>query len=146
MPASDDLDEAELEAIKAVKSYETYERRVAAFESDNREIFEGYDAMLEELERKRQVADALIRKTDATFGPWERFSEQRSYDVQALYTLLGKEKFLALGGTETEMPVIEFERKLLELQIKKRAIPASIVSQIVNVTSKYRAPKPKARS
>lgn len=146
MPASDELDEAELEAVKAVKSYETYERRVAAFESEHRETFQSYDGMLEELERKRQVADATIRVTDASFGPWERFSEQRNYDTQALYTLIGKERFLELGGTETQMPVIEFERDKLELAIKKREIPSKVVAQIVKVISKYRAPKPRIRS
>lgn len=146
MPATDDLDESELEAVKAVKSYEKCERGVAAFEAEHREVFESYDGMLEELERKRQVADATIRATDASFGPWERFSEQRNYDTDALYSLVGHEKFLALGGTVTEMPVIELERDKLELAIKKREIPKSVVAAILKIIPKYRAPKARARS
>lgn len=146
IPTSPELDEPELEAIKAIKSYETTERKISLFESENGEVFKTYDAMLDELERKRQVADAKIRATDATFGPWERFSEQKNYDTTALYDLIGKERFLALGGTVTEMPVIELERDKLELAIAEKEISKSVVSAILKITPKYRAPKPRLRT
>jgi hypothetical protein len=146
IPTSPELDEPELEAIKAIKSYETTERKISLFESTNGEVFKTYDGMLEELERKRQVADAKIRATDATFGPWERFSEQKKYDTTALYDLIGKERFLALGGTVTEMPVIELDRDKLELAIASKELSKAVVAAILKITPMYRAPKARHRT
>lgn len=146
MAASDDLDDSEREAIKAIKAYEAQERKLAAFEGEHGDIFEAYDLLLSELERKRQIADTTIRALDASFGPWERFSERRSYDTQTLYQLVGEERFLELGGTVTKMPVIEIERATLELAIKKKEIPKSVVTEILTITPSYRAPKPRSRT
>jgi hypothetical protein len=146
IPASPDLDDSELEAIKVVKSYESHQTKVALFEGEHSEVFQTYDGLLGELERKRQVADATIRAIDASFGSWERYSEQRKYDTTALYDLIGKPKFLALGGTVTEMPVIEIAKDKLELAIQKKDIPKSVVSAILKITPMYRAPKPRSRT
>jgi hypothetical protein len=146
IPASPDLDESELAAIKAIKSYETVEKKISLFESEHSEIFKTYDEMLEDLERKRRVADPAIRSTDASFGPWQRLTEQRTYDTDALYSLIGEEKFLDLGGTVSQMPIFDLEKDKLEVAIAARKIPKSVVDAILKITPKYRAPKPRCRA
>lgn len=145
IPADPALDEAELAAMKAIKSYETVEKKLMLFESEHAAVFETFDEMLGELELKRQVADATIRPLDASFGPWQRLSEQRTYDVTALYSLVGDERFRDLGGTVSEMPVYELDKDTLKVAIAAKKIPPSVVDAILKITPKYRAPKPRLR-
>lgn len=142
IPGSETLDERETAAVKAVKSYESLEKKIRAFESEHADVFSEYYRLTTELEAKRKVADAAIRATDASFGPWERFSEKKSYDVPRLFDLIGEEKFLELGGTVDKAVVYNFDREALELNIAARKIPKSVVAEITTVTPNYRAPKP----
>lgn len=145
IPANPDLDESELAAIKAIKSYETLEKKIMLFESENSVVFKTYDEMLEELERKRQVADAAIRPTEASFGPWQRLSEQRTYDTAALYSLVGEERFRELGGTVNQMPIFDLDKDALKVAIAAKKISPAIVDAILKIIPKYRAPKPRLR-
>jgi hypothetical protein len=146
IPGTPDLDEGELEAIKAIKSYETLEKKIALLDSEHSEFLKTREGYLEELERKRQVADAAIRAIDASFGPWERFSEQKTYDINGLYSLIGEDKFIELGGTVSQLPVYDLERDTLEVAIAAKKIPKSVVENILKITPKYRAPKPRGRA
>jgi hypothetical protein len=141
---SPDLDDGEKAAIVAVKAYERVDKAIRTFMSEHTKVFKPFAELLEKLEAKRMIADAAMRSTDASFGPWQR-SEQRTYDTVLLHELIGEEKFLELGGTVSEVPVYELEKDKLELAIVAEKIASTVVEKIRTITPKYRAPKARAQ-
>lgn len=144
IPNSPDLDETEVEAVKAVKAFEKIDKSIALYEAEHGAVFRTYAELLDKRENKRKVADAAIRATNASFGPWQLLNVQHTYDVPTLCSLIGEDKFLELGGTVTKMPVYELGKEELELAIAANKIPAKVITEIEKLTPRYKAPKPRS--
>lgn len=141
VPSDPNLTDAERKAIEAIKEYEVAERVLDMFKIENSAIMKTYGELLEELEQKRQVADARIRATDASYGKWERFSEQKKYFPDKVYEIVGKDKFLEMGGSISSQPVYSIDPKKIDLAIADGTIPEAGAEHVKKVTSKYRSPK-----
>jgi ribosomal protein L14E/L6E/L27E len=146
VPSDPNLTDAEKAAIKAVKAYETADKTIDIFRIEHEETLATYTQLLEEREQKRQVADAAIRAVDATFGPWQRFSEQKKYYPDVLYERLGEKRFLEIGGRVGQVPSYEINAEQIELAIAAKKIPEAIVPDIRKITPKFRAPKGPGKS
>lgn len=127
--------------IQAVKEFETTEKSIALFKQDNGQLMEEYGALLEEREQKRQAADKLVRALDVSYGPWDRYQERTSYNVDALVQLIGKKKFMEIGGTESTAIEYSIDGQKIELAIASKVIPAEIVPDVKTVSPSYHAPK-----
>lgn len=138
------LTEKEREALQAAREYEGALRVLDMFKIENSAIFQNYAQLLDEVEQKRQVADKLLRSLNASYGPWELFSEQRSYDAQALYNLVGEQRFLELGGRISQQTVYEIDKEKAEIAINAKKIPTEAVDSVRKITPKYRSPKPQS--
>lgn len=144
VPGDPNLTPQEKEALEAAKEYERSLKILDMFKIENSKVFKDYTELLEELEQKRQVADKLLRGLDVSYGPWERFSEQKVPNAQALYNLVGEQKFLELGGTISQQPIYDIDKEKLEVAIAAKKIPAEAANEVLKVTPKYRAPKPQS--
>lgn len=141
IPNSPELDESETSAISAVKAYERAEKKLRTFVGEHGEVFDTYRELLDKLEKKRVVADAAIRSTDASFGPWVRLGEQCTYDRAALCKQIGEERFVALGGTVSTQTVYELDKDKIDVAIAADEIPASVLAAVREIKSRYKAPK-----
>lgn len=141
VPGDPSLTTKEKEAIVAVKEFEVTERVLDLFKIENGQTFKIYGELLDEREQKRQVAEAAIKSVDASFGPWERFSEQKTYYPMAVYQHLGEKGFLELGGKLETETVYILDKEKIELAIAANKIPEEIIPEIRKVTPKYRSPK-----
>lgn len=146
VPNDPELDDAEKTAIKAVRAYEAATKTLDLFRIENGEMFKIYDELVEEQEQKRQVADAAMRATDASFGPWNRFSERKTYDTTMLYESIGEAKFLEIGGRLNKVTTYEIDPKQIEVAAAARKIPARVMEEVRKVVPSYRAPKPPGKS
>lgn len=136
-----ELDQAEQDAIVAVKDFETAEKVLDMFKIENSSVFKTYSELLDEREQKRQVADAAVRQCNASFGPWERYSERKTYNPEVLYERVGKETFLELGGKIDKITTYSIEPAKVEVGIATKKIPEAIVADIRKVIPNYRSPK-----
>lgn len=135
------LNHEEQAAVSAVKEYQTAEKTIELFKQDNQQLMTEYLELLEEKEQKRQVADKLIRALDVSFGPWDRYSERTTYNADMLCQLIGKQKFMELGGVESTAVVYSIDGQKVELAIASGAIPKEVVPEVKTVTSSYHTPK-----
>lgn len=143
IPTDPDLDEAEKQAIKAVKHFETAEKTLDMFILENPDVFKTYNALIEERNQKLQVADAAMRATEASYGPWNCYSEQKRYNAEVLYGHLGNAKFLEIGGSVGTTTVYEIDPQKIEVAIAANIIKGPIIDEIKKVSPVYRAPKAK---
>jgi hypothetical protein len=143
IPTDPDLDDAEKAAIKAVKQFETAEKTLDMFVLENPEIFKTYEQLIEERNQKLQVADAAVRATGGSFGPWQCYTEQKKYKPDVLYQHLGEKKFLEIGGVINQETVYTIDPQKIEVAIAAHIIREAAIDDIKKVTPVYRAPKPK---
>ena len=143
IPTDPDLDEAEKQAIKAVKQFETSEKTLDMFVLEHPDVFKTYNALIEERNQKLQVADAAMRATEASFGPWNCYSEQKRYNPEVLYGHLGQAKFLEIGGSIGTVTTYEIDPQKIEVAIAAHIIKGPIIDEVKKVSPVYRAPKAK---
>jgi hypothetical protein len=143
LPTDPSLTPAEAAAVQAVQEFNTAEKVVALFEQENERVMAEYRALLDEREQKRQEADKLVRGLDVSCGPWKRYTETIRYDESALFQIVGKAKFLEIGGVIGTTSTYSIESSRIELAISTGTIPPATVNEFKKVTPMYRAPKPK---
>jgi len=143
IPTDPDLDDAERQAIKAVKHFETAEKTLDMFVLENPSVFKTYNELIEERNQKLQVADAAMRATEASYGPWNCYSEQKRYNAEVLYGHLGQAKFLEIGGSVGTTTTYEIDPQKIEVAIAANIIKGPIIDEVKKVSPVYRAPKAK---
>lgn len=143
IPTDPDLDPSEKAAIKAIKQFETAEKTLDMFALEYPDVFKTYAELVEERNRTLQVADAAIRATGASFGPWQCYTEQKKYDAKAVYEHLGQAKFLEIGGAINTETVYSIDPQKIEVAIAAHTIKEAAIPDIKKVTPVYRAPKAK---
>lgn len=141
VPNDPNLSTEEKAAAEAVREYEIAVKVLDMFKIDHSKIFTEYNSLEEDVEQKRQVADKLVRSTGKSCGPWEAFTEQKTYNAQELYNLMGEEKFLALGGVLREETIYDVDKSKIDIAISQKLIPKEVAEVIRKITPKYRAPK-----
>jgi hypothetical protein len=146
-PATVQLDAAdpklkpiEQDVIKAHQEFKDAEKVLNLFLATNEPVMREYFALIEEHNTKLQNADKIIRAADIGYGEWKR-SERIKYDPEGLYALIGRAKFLEIGGVESTVKVHDIDSEKIELALAKKLIAES--EDFKKTTSAYHAPKPK---
>lgn len=134
------LSKAEKDAIEAHAAWKNAEKVLNVFIMEHQDVFDTYHQLIEEHNQKWQVADHAIRATDKSFAEWRR-SERTKYNPEALYSLVGKAKFLAFGGKISSRSVYEIDDENIELAIAKGELEED--ESFKKVTPAYTAPKQK---
>lgn len=129
--------------VEAVHEFEVAERTIAMYEEENASVFATYKELIEERNQKRQAADKLVRALDVSCGPWDRYSERVKWDPDALYQGLGKDGFLAIGGSISTETVYKIDKDRVEQAYKAGSIPANVVTAARAVSPSYHAPEVK---
>lgn len=135
------LTKEEQAAVAAGRDYANAMKVLDVFKIEHSKVFAEYQALVDDAEQKRQVADKLIRATGSSYGPWEAFSEQKNYNAQELFNLMGEQKFLELGGVMSEQTIYEVDKQKVDIAIAQGAIPKEVAEVVRKITLKYRAPK-----
>lgn len=145
IPGSPSLDDKEKAAVKAVKEFEQSEKVIELYTTDpeNREIIENYHKLLDERDQKLQVAEAAVRATDATCGPFIRTHATTKWLPAALYDRLGQQKFLAIGGKIGTETVYSITKEQAELALASKVIKEEMLPDVRKISPTYRVPKPK---
>jgi hypothetical protein len=109
--------------IQAVREFEVAEQTLAMYEEEHKAIFSEYRELIEERNQKREAADKMVRGKDVSCGPWKRFTETIKWDPDELYQRLGRNNFLAIGGTIGTELVYSIDKDKAELAYKAGNIP-----------------------
>lgn len=122
----------------SLKEFERFERAQEALEealNPLQPLIEEYNAALEEV-------DGAVRARGISVGDFKIVREFDEYNADKLYELVGKDRFLELGGTETLSRKLSIDKTKLRSFIAAGKIPQLIIDQIQTRQRQYSTPKP----
>jgi nicotinic acid mononucleotide adenylyltransferase len=122
----------------SLKEFERFERAQEALEealNPLQPLIEEYNAALEEV-------DGAVRARGISVGDFKIVREFDEYNADKLYELVGKDKFLELGGTESQIRKLSIDKTKLRSFIAAGKLPQPIIDQIQTRQRQYSTPKP----
>jgi hypothetical protein len=144
-PTDPSLTSQERTVLESVMRFEESEKTIQLFEDDPKHapVMSVYKQLIEERNQLLQVAEHMVRALEVSCGPFVRSHVTIKHDPEALFTALGKDQFLAVGGSMNTETVYKVDKERVEIAIKTGAIPAAVVPSFRKETPAYKAPDPK---
>lgn len=115
--------------------------RLDEFKKKHADILVELDAIAEDYNQKLEAADKAVRARAATCGPFENYQTVTSYDAKALFELLGKEKFIQVGGKLGTETTYNVDKARIEASISKNLIPADVIERFKKESPRYHKPE-----
>jgi hypothetical protein len=136
------INEVPRESVPEVAAFEEAAAQLAQFRAANQQVFDEYEERARDLNQKMQAADKVVRSKQVSCGSWEWYQTQVSYDADALYEALGREKFMQVGGKLQTTTKRSVDKTKVEAAIARKDIPQKVVEHIKKESPRYHAPKP----
>lgn len=103
---------------------------------------EPHQALIEEHNDALEQANAAVRSRGISVGDFKVSREFDEYDANALFELVGREKFLEWGGVERTEVKLSVDKVKLRSFISAGKVPPGVVEQISTHQRQYSTPKP----
>lgn len=133
MPKTD-----EPQITQSVRELKRFERAKEAL----REALEPLLPLIEEYNDALEQADMAVRGRGISEGDFKITQDFYEFDADKLFELVGREKFLEWGGTETTARALGVDKVKLSSAIAAGKVPAGVVKQIRTRRQRYSTPKP----
>lgn len=130
------------EDIPEVADYLDAKSKLDDFREEYKNVFEQYDALVEDHNTKLEQAEKIVRAQEVTCGPFDLYQWQTKYDAEKFYDAVGREDFLKLGGHIETVPQYSIDKKMFEAAVAQKKIPQSVINAVVEVSPRYKCPKP----
>lgn len=128
--------------ISDVVSFINAKDALEAFVQDNPDVFDQYRELVDRYNATLQAADKAVRGREVTCGPWHLYSYSVRYDAETLYNVVGRDKFLEVGGSIETVTKYDLDKKRLEASLAQRKISEDNVAAIRKDVPSFHAPKP----
>lgn len=138
-----DIKEVDVEEIPEVIEFLDAQTNYEEFKAKNKKIFDKLEELLEVFTVTREAADKAVRAAGVSCGPWEQLTPTVTYDGEKLYSAVGREDFVRLGGVVRQINEYVIDKGTIESAIAANRIPQQIVDLVRTVGRKYKkVPKP----
>jgi hypothetical protein len=129
-----------VEDLKEVAHFEEAATRLRDFQQKHSSVFEEFSALANEYNDLLEAAEKATKALGVSCGSFELFQTTVAYDAQALYDLLGNDKFLSVGGTVSTQRVYNLDKTRVRAAIAKKDIPAESLEHFTKTTNKFHRP------
>jgi len=122
----------------SLKEFDRFERAQEALEEalgPLQPLIEEYNASLEEVE-------GAVRARGISIGDFKVVREFDEFNADKLFELVGRDKFLELGGAEIAISKRSVDKVKLRSFIAAGKLPKAVVDQIFTRQRQYSTPKP----
>lgn len=126
----------------AVTRFEAAKREIERLREENEDLFDMLEGAIEEYNAALEQANAVVRALETSCGDFKVTSAYTEYDPDALFELVGREKFLELGGTEDVRRSLTVDKVKLRSYIEAGKVPKHVAEAISTPHRKYSTPKP----
>lgn len=130
-----------IEAVKEVREFEEVRARIQAFRDANPAFFQFLDPLIEEYNTKREAAEKEVRSRGISCGEFQLYQQYVTYDVDAIRNALGRDGFLAVGGTEKTVTKYELDKKRFEVAAKSGQVPQNVLETASKLERKFHQPR-----
>ena len=109
--------------------------------ADHPEIFRLYDDLVMRYNTALEAAEKTVRAMGISCGPFDLYSFTPQYNGEKMYEELGKELFLACGGSTTRVTKYEVDKAKVESAIASGKIPKDCVKEFKTMRAAYHKPE-----
>ena len=133
-------DKVDPSEIPAVQEFLAVQQELENFKAQHAATFEAFEIIVNEYNEKLSAAEQKVRARGVTCGPFNAYQTQAKYDANALYEMMGREKFLELGGKETIQKVRTLDKGIVDSHISSGNIPEEVANEVKKTTPRYKKP------
>jgi len=133
------IEEVPLEAIPEVLDFLDAHENLESFKAQNAPLFEQLSILMETYNAALENADKAVRAKGVNCGPWEQLTPTVKYDGEKLYSAVGREDFVRLGGVVRQVNEYVIDKGTIEAAIAANRLPAQIVDLVRTVGRKYKS-------
>ena len=128
--------------IPEVAAYQDAEEARETFRATHSQVFEQYDALVEDSNQKLEAADKRVRAARITCGAWRVKHKIIKWDFEGLCEYRGRERFLEIPGTTIHTVTAKGgDRARIEAAYAAGTISAEEAEMFRKETVAYAAPK-----
>ena len=128
--------------IPEVQAFENAKQALEQFKAANAGVLEAFAWYAREYNDKLEAADKAVRARGASCGDFDYYQKATKIDAAALYTALGREEFVAAGGTVKMVAEYKIDAKRLEQAVATKKIDPALAAEVTRVEARYKTPKP----
>ncbi len=131
--------------VESVPEVAEYERALAYYRQvreQNKAFFEQFDALVEDLNTKRQAAEKAVRSKSISCGGFHLYQIATKVDADAIYDSIGRDKFLQIGGEEITVIERKISKDAVKAAIAQKIVSEDEVKKGITTEARYHSPKP----
>ncbi len=133
------IEEVSLDAIPEVLQFLDANERLEEFKARNPELLGTLNILIEDYNTALENADKAVRAKGVNCGPWEQLTPTVKYDGEKLYSAVGREDFVRLGGVVRQVNEYVIDKGTIEAAIAANRLPQQIVELVRTVGRKYKS-------
>lgn len=137
--AKPEIKEVDVEEIPEVLEFLDAQTEYEGFKAKNRKLIKELEGLIENYITTKEAADKAVRATGMSCGPWEQLTPTVKYDGERLYSAVGREDFVRLGGVVRQINEYVIDKGTIEAAIAANKVPQQIVDIVRTVTRKYKS-------
>lgn len=127
--------------IPEVAAYEEARDMLAAYREAHAQLFTSYDQLVDSLNQKLSAADKAVRGRGVSCSDWDLYQYQSKIDAEALYSAVGMDAFLQMGGKTTTKTIYGADKAKVEAAAARGELTEELVKEVIVVSPRYHAPK-----
>jgi len=133
------INRAEVEDIPEVLDFLNAHTLFEEFKAKNEKLMAELYSLADNYNTTLQAADKAVRGQGVNCGPWEQLTPTVKYDGEKLYSAVGREDFVRLGGIVRQVNEYVIDKGTIEAAIAGNRLPQQIVDLVRTVGRKYKS-------
>ena len=129
-----------VQQIPEVLAYEQAKAAYTNFKVQHPQLFQQLDYLVEQLNTTMEAAEKAVRAQQATCGDFDLYQKVTKIDGKALHDAIGRETFIAIGGTVKMMADYKVDGKRLQLAVAQNRVAKDIVEEVTKEEQRYHKP------
>lgn len=114
---------------------------LAEFKQMHAEVFEQFDHLIEEYNTSLEAAEKVVRAAEVNCGPFDLYQYKTTYDAEALFHAVGRDKFLEFGGSTGTQVTYNIDKNRFEAAVAAKKVGKDIITNVRKESPAYHAPK-----
>lgn len=128
--------------VPEVVAFEAAKRKLQEFKEANSELFDVLNDLVDRYNTTLEAASKATRGQAVSCGDFELYQTATKINGKALHDAVGRERFLALGGTIKTEFTYKVDKACLQTAMSKQQVAQDIYDKVVGEEPRYHAPKP----
>jgi hypothetical protein len=105
------------------------------------DVFEQFDHLVDEYNTSLENAEKVVRSAEVNCGPFDLYQYKTTYNAEALFNAVGRDKFLELGGLTGTKVTYDIDKNRFEAAVAAKKVGKDIIAQVRKESPAFHTPK-----